>query len=86
MCKQSEVGVSRGKSSRKTNKVPEYGKMKYLTALGVTPQPREEATSAQNGLALWKLTVLPMAKRRIVRSASLSQVKDILWDERKSVI
>jgi hypothetical protein len=45
----------------------------YLTAFGVTPPPRNVATSAQNDPCLLKLTVLPMARRRRMRSDSPSQ-------------
>lgn len=64
----------------------------YLTAFGVTPPPRNAATSAQKEPVLSKLTVLPIARRRIIRSDSLVQVNGIaqggrveelvLWDRR----
>ena len=50
----------------------------YLTAFGVTPPPRDAATSLQNVPALSKLTCLPMLIRRSVFSVSLVQVNGIV--------
>lgn len=60
----------------------------YLTALAVRPPPRCAATSAQNELVLSKLTVLPMARRRRIRSDSLVQVNGIahVKEQRSTVV
>jgi hypothetical protein len=49
----------------------------YLTTFGATPPPGNLAASAQDEPVLSKLTVFPIARRKIYRSVSLFQLRCI---------
>jgi hypothetical protein len=64
-----------GKSEAE-EKIPKHREL-YLTTFEVTPPPENLATLAQNEPVLSKLTVFPIARRRIYCSVSLFQLRCI---------